>query len=115
MLFHQDAAKPLTDRMSRHYYDMPQLIEHETKDRALQNLNLLTQVAHHKSVFFKSAKANYEDAKPGSLRLMPNKELTTVLRHDYTGMQEMIIRDVPTFDEILRTIETFETSLNNNI
>ena len=113
MLFHQDAAKPLADRMSRHYYDMAQLIEHEAKDRALQSLDLLTQVAHHKSVFFKSAKANYEDAKPGSLRLTPNEELTAALRKDYAGMREMIIGNVPTFDEILAKIQTFEAEINS--
>lgn len=112
MLFHQDATKPLADRMSRHYYDMAQLIGHEAKGRALQSLDLLTQVAHHKSVFFKSAKANYEDAKLGSLRLMPNDELTTALRHDYAGMREMIIGDIPTFDEILATISDFEAEIN---
>jgi hypothetical protein len=100
-LFHQDAAKPLADRMSRHYYDMAQLIGHEAKDRALQSLDLLTQVAHHKSVFFKSAKANYEGAKPGSLRLTPNDSLTAALRKDYAGMREMIIGDLPTFEALL--------------
>lgn len=113
MLFHKDAAKPLADRMSRHYYDMAQLIGHQAKGRALQSLDLLTQVAHHKSVFFKSARANYQDAKPGSLRLMPNEELTAALRYDYAGMREMIIGDIPTFDEILATISDFEAEINN--
>ena len=113
MLFHQDATKPLTDRMSRHYYDMAQLIGHEAKKRALEKLDLLTQVAHHKSVFFKSAWANYDEAKPGSLRLTPNADLTVALRKDYAGMREMIIGDAPTFDEIIATIETFETEINN--
>ena len=113
MLFHQDASKPLGDRMSRHYYDMAQLIGHEAKKRALGKLDLLTEVAHHKSVFFKSAWANYDDAKPGSLRLVPNANLATALRKDYAGMREMIIGDAPKFDEILATIEAFETEINS--
>lgn len=47
MLFHQDPTKPLADRMSRHYYDMAQLIGHEAKGRAVGSLDLLEQVAHH--------------------------------------------------------------------
>lgn len=113
MLFHQDATKPLGDRMSRHYYDMAQLIGHEAKKRALGKLDLLTEVAHHKSVFFKSAWANYDDAKPGSLRLVPNTNLAATLRKDYAGMQEMIIGDAPKFDEIIATIEAFETEINS--
>lgn len=113
MLFHQDATKPLADRMSRHYYDMAQLIGHDAKKRALGKLDLLTEVAHHKSVFFKSAWANYDEAKPGSLRLVPNAHLAAALRKDYAGMREMIIGDAPRFDEILATIETFETEINS--
>ena len=113
MLFHQDATKPLGDRMSRHYYDMAQLIGHEAKKRALGKLDLLTEVAHHKSVFFKSAWANYDDAKPGSLRLVPNANLAAALRKDYAGMREMIIGDAPKFDETLTTIKAFETEINS--
>jgi len=113
MLFHQDTTKPLADRMSRHYYDMAQLIGHDAKKRALEKLELLTQVAHHKSVFFKSAWANYDEAKPGSLRLVPNANLAAALRKDYAGMREMIIGDAPKFDEILAMIEAFETEINS--
>ena len=64
--------------MSRHYYDMAMMIDHETKSRAMGNLALLDEVAHHKSVFFKADSAKYEDAKPGTLRLMPNAVSTAV-------------------------------------
>lgn len=113
MLYHQDPAKPLADRMSRHYYDMAQLISHEAKARALGRLDLLEQVAHHKSVFFKAAWANYDAARPGTLRLMPNEALTAALRRDYFGMQEMIIGDAPHFDDILDSIKAFEVEINS--
>lgn len=113
MLYYQDPAKPLADRMSRHYYDMAQLIGHKAKERAVSSVDLLEQVAHHKSVFFKAAWANYERAKPGSLRLMPNEDLTAALRRDYSGMREMIIGDAPDFDDILGAIEAFEAEINS--
>lgn len=113
MLCHQNPAKPLSDRMSRHYYDMALLIDHPAKERALENLDLLEQVAHHKSVFFKAAWAHYETAKPGSLRLMPSAELTVALRRDYAGMKEMIIGPAPHFDDILSKVETLEAEVNS--
>ncbi|MGV6804636.1 MAG: nucleotidyl transferase AbiEii/AbiGii toxin family protein [Ruegeria sp.] len=113
MLYYQDPAKPLADRMSRHYYDMAQLIGHQAKERAVSSVDLLEQVAHHKSVFFKAAWANYERAKPGSLRLMPNEDLTAALRRDYSGMREMIVGDAPGFDDILGVIEAFEAEINS--
>lgn len=112
MLFHQDTTKPLADRMSRHYYDMAMLIDHEAKGRAMANLPLLDLVAHHKSVFFKAAWARYDIAKVGSLRLMPSPEIEASLRKDYLGMQEMIIGKAPSFDDILGKIEAFEHELN---
>ncbi len=112
MLFHQGADKPLADRMSRHYYDMAQLIMHDAKARALANIGLLSEVGHHKSVFFKAAWARYEDAKPGSLHLVPNAELEAALRRDYTGMQEMIMGDAPSFDDVISAIAGLEAEIN---
>ena len=113
VLYHQDPAKPLAIRMSRHYYDTAQLIGHEAKARAPGSLNLFEQVAHHKSVFFRATWANYEGAKPGSPGLMPNVDLASALRRDYSGMREMIIGDVPGFDDILGAIEAFEAEINS--
>ena len=112
MLFHQDVRKPLADRMSRHYYDMAQLIGHDAKTQALANLDLLSEVGHHKSVFFKAAWARYEDAKPGSLRLLPNDQLEAALRRDYTGMREMIMGDAPSFDDVMNAIARLEAEIN---
>ncbi|MEM9700706.1 MAG: nucleotidyl transferase AbiEii/AbiGii toxin family protein [Pseudomonadota bacterium] len=112
MLFHQDASKPLADRMSRHYYDMAQLTKHDAKARALANLDLLSEVGHHKSVFFKAAWARYEDAKPGSLRLTPGDQLEAALRRDYAGMGEMIMGDAPSFDDVLSAIAVLEAEIN---
>ena len=115
MLFHKDAGKPLADRMSRHYYDMAQLIGSDAKVRALESINLLSDVGHHKSVFFKAAWAKYEDAKPGSLHLVPNEELKAALRRDYAGMREMIIGDAPSFDDVMIAIKTLEMEVNGKL
>ena len=112
MLFHQDTSKPLADRMSRHYYDMAQLTRYDAKARALANLDLLSEVGHHKSVFFKAAWARYEDAKPGSLRLAPNEHLEAALRRDYAGMREMIMGDAPSFDDVMSKIAALEAEIN---
>ena len=91
---------------------MALLIDHPAKDCALKNLDLLEQVAHHKSVFFKAAWAHYETAKPGSLHLMPSAELTIALRRDYAGIKEINIGPVPDFDDVLSKIETLESDVN---
>ena len=112
MLFHQDAKKPLADRMSRHYCDMTQLIGHDAKTRALADIGLHDEVGRQKSVFFKAAWARYEDAKPGSLRLLPNEKLEAALRRDYAGMREMIMGDAPSFDDVTSAIAALEAEIN---
>lgn len=78
----------------------------------MAGLDLLDEVGHHKSVFFKAAWARYEDAKPGSLRLLPNETLKTALSRDYAGMREMIMGDAPSFDDVLSTIARLEAEIN---
>ena len=112
MLHHANPEKALADRMSRHYYDMAMMIDHDAKSRAVGNLTLLEEVAHHKSVFFKAAAAKYEDAKPGTLRLVPTADLEAKLRRDYGGMREMIIGNAPSFDDVLGKIKEFEQEIN---
>lgn len=113
MLYHQDSEKPLADRMSRHYYDLAQLANSETRKVALDDVALLADVAEHKTKFFQAAWAQYGDAKPGSLRLLPHEELEKTLRHDYTSMNEMIMGTVPSFDEILAAIKSLEEEINS--
>ena len=81
---------------------------YKARSWAMGNLPLLDEVVHHKSAFFKTASAKYEDAKPGTLRLIPNAGLEAKLRRDYTGMQEMIIGDAPSFDEVIGRIASLD-------
>jgi len=113
MLYYQDSGKRLGDRMSRHYYDLAQLANSETRKVALDDIALLSDVAEHKTIFFQAAWAQYEEAKPGSLRLLPNENLEKALRQDYTSMREMIMGEVPTFDEILTVIKSLEEEINS--
>ncbi len=76
------------------------------------NLDLLSEVGHHKSVFFKAAWARYEDAKPGSLRLTPAEHLEAALRRDYAGMREMVMGDAPSFDDVMGAITALEAEIN---
>lgn len=113
MLFHRDPEKPFSERMSRHYYDLVQLARSSTKDRALSDLKLLDAVAEHKSVFFKAAWANYEEAKPPTLKLSPNEALEKAVRRDYARMDEMLFDEAEPFDEIVTALRALEAEINS--
>jgi hypothetical protein len=112
MLHHFPLEKKVAPRMSRHYYDVFQLSNSDVLDRAMDAIELLTRVAIHKRVFFKSGWANYESARPGTLRLVPGDRIIAQLRRDYDAMEPMFFGAAPEFEEILRHLPELEHRIN---
>src|SRR5947209_2010301 len=52
--------------------------------------------------------ANYEQAKPGTLRLIPSAERQPVLRRDYQAMRDMYLTEPVGFDESLAILTELE-------
>ncbi|MFZ5801472.1 MAG: nucleotidyl transferase AbiEii/AbiGii toxin family protein [Candidatus Omnitrophota bacterium] len=102
----------LRARMSRHYYDVGEMVGSSIYGKAIQNIDLLIKVAEHKALFFKDSKARYDLAKPGSLRLMPQDEHLVQLNDDYRQMQEMFFEDPPSFESVLEKLRTAEGEIN---
>jgi len=98
--------------MSRHYYDVGEMVGSSIYSKAIQNIDLLIKVAEHKTLFFKDSKARYDLAKPGSLRLMPLEEYLVQLNDDYRQMQEMFFEDPLPFESVLEKLKTAEEEIN---
>jgi hypothetical protein len=112
MLHHVPEGKKIPPRMSRHYYDVFQLARSPVWRRAMAAIELLDRVAVHKSVFFKTAWAHYDTARPGTLRLTPSDQIVGELRQDYLGMRPMFFRTPPSFEEILSSLREVEAQIN---
>ena len=113
MLHHAPSDKALGKHMSRHYYDLVMLADTEIRDEALDKIDLLSEVARHKTRFFRDPKAKYEEAEPSTLRLMPTVNLERLLRSDYLSMkEEMIFGEPPKFDAILANLSDLEKAIN---
>lgn len=110
--YHAPAEKGFSDRQSRHYYDLVRLYENGIGKKALGQTELLLAVAEHKKVFFASAWARYDAAKPGSLRLVPPNTRLTELEQDYRKMQEMIFGEPVPFGHILKVLSEIEGIVN---
>jgi hypothetical protein len=110
--YHRPQVRPTAERLSRHYYDLAQLAASPIYREALSDLDLLTRVAEHKDRLFRSAWARYDEARPGSLRLLPHGALRAMLEEDYQAMQEMIFGDPPAFVSILERIGEVEAEIN---
>lgn len=69
--YHRPAKRPTPDRFYRHYADTAALAKHPTASKAIDQHELRNRVVEWKSQFFGSSWANYDQAKPGTFRLVP--------------------------------------------
>jgi len=104
--------KTVPERQSRHFFDFYCLLNSDGMAKALENIDLLEKVAAHKNIYFKTAWANYLTAKKGSLKLIPKEKVMKAMEADYKAMSEMFAGAVPSWGEIVKSIEVFEIEFN---
>lgn len=116
-ILHAEHHRPRTGtfpaRLSRHHYDLLMLFRSELGRKAAGNLALLARVVQHKNIFFKSSWANYESARPGTLKLAPPPHQITALRSDYALMRDMFFSSPPSFEDVLDNLAELEKLINN--
>ena len=110
--YHRPVDKEMPPRLSRHYYDLSQLILSGLGNQTTSNLELLRQVVEHKKLFFPSGWAHYDEAQQGSLHITPFPSRIRVIEEDYDHMQEMFFSDRPEFTEVLKILDEWEDRFN---
>ncbi|QEH38950.1 hypothetical protein OJF2_75600 [Aquisphaera giovannonii] len=110
--YYRPPGKPTPDRFSRHYADTAALARHPFASRAVDQHELRSRVVRWKSLFFGSSWANYDEAKPGTFRLVPPPERLPMLRRDYQAMRDMYLSEPAGFDDILATLAGLEARIN---
>ena len=116
-ILHHEAHRPkdsvIPERYSRHYYDLCLMAADETlKASALGKLELLNDVVLFKQKFYPRGWANYDAAKPGTLKLIPPDRIINAMQKDYAAMQEMIFGRCPSFEQILTSLGVLEREVN---
>ena len=109
---HRAPGKPVPPRQARHYYDLAMMAENPVKDRALADLKLLGDVVAFKRHFYPCPWAQYENAKPGTMRLVPPSPAMKALEADYSSMQNMIFNEAPPFQEMMTKLRNLEKEIN---
>ncbi|WP_337398872.1 nucleotidyl transferase AbiEii/AbiGii toxin family protein [Congzhengia sp.] len=116
-ILHREANRPedktFPARYSRHYYDLYCMANSPVKDAAFKNIELLEKVVLFKEKLYRCPWAKYEDAKIGTMKLMPSERNLQVLKDDYEHMQNMIFGKKIPFDTILEGIENLGKEMNS--
>ena len=114
-ILHKEANRVHGDfpgRYSRHYYDLYQMSGSPVKLQAFQDLDLLKDVVAFKMKFYRCPWAKYEEAVPGSIKLIPSEVYFPELQKDYGKMKNMIYGTIPSFDRIIEGTRKLEEEIN---
>ncbi len=116
-ILHQHAHLPedklFPARYSRHYTDLAVMVRAGVGDQAADREDLLEAVVRHKIAFYRQAWARYEDAKRGTLRLLPAERNMADLKADLASMREMFFDEPPSFESVIDTLTRFESTFNS--
>jgi hypothetical protein len=99
-------------RVSRHYYDVHELIHSDVGKRAASDLKLAADCVNHARMFFNRPAFGLESAHPPSFTLTPEGDMYDELRRDYAAMAGMIFGDAPTFEAIVESVAELENAIN---
>lgn len=119
MLYYCDLEKlsgGRAERQARHYYDLVKLADHDQGKGAIEDdFHLLEVVSRDKAMLFPAAWARYNEAKRGSLRLVPDSDLSRLLADDFQKMirSGMFGTEPPPWDEILEGLRSLESRINS--
>lgn len=117
-LIHYECNRPSlkedADRISRHWYDVSMLANHEIGEKAMINHDLLNEVIKVKRTFYNSTFANYNDCLNGNFHLIPDEDYLKLLKDDFSKMlsNKMFYGEQPNFNNIIFKIKQLENSIN---
>jgi len=99
-------------RVSRHYYDVHQLMLAASAHEWQADHALAIDCALHARLFFGSTGLGLETAAPGTFTLTPDHAMREALTKDYEAMAAMIYGEVPLLDTVLASVERVERIIN---
>ena len=119
-LLHEEFRRPMdkirVNRLSRHLYDIFQLLKSEYGLLAIDNHELYQAIVKHRYVFNRIGGVNYNQHQPQTINPIPIPEIIDVWEADYRTMQEeMIYGNSPDFQELIDTIKNFTVNVLNQL
>jgi hypothetical protein len=99
-------------RVSRHYYDLHQLMQSSVGQSAIEDRTLGEDCVAHARMFFNRPDFDLASAQPPTFVLCPEDGMIDDLRQDYRAMATMIFGEPPEFDAIVESVAALERQLN---
>lgn len=117
-LLHEEFQRPhdriRVDRLSRHLYDVFQLINRGYAENAIKDKELYETIVVHRRSFFRVGGVDYNQHQPQTINPVPIPKFIKAWEADYKTMQEqMIYGDSPSFEKMINVIQDFIANVIN--
>ena len=115
-LLHEEFSKSAdnirVERMSRHMYDIGQILQTPIAERALNDEQLYRQVIEHRKTFIGLRGFDYDTLFPSSISILPPESVKDAWRSDYEQMRlHMIYGESIPFNDLIEQLKV----LNDHI
>lgn len=116
-LLHEEFSKPDSEirieRMSRHLYDVFNLMQTKIADDALADDSLYDSVIEHRRKFIGLKGFDYDSLRKKTLKIVPEGEIRAKWETDYKNTAtNMIMGEAPSFENIMIDLESLNNLIN---
>ena len=116
-LLHEEFAKPKdlirVERMSRHMYDIGQMMKTPIAERAINDKDLYRQVVEHRRTFIGLRGFDYDTLYPATLNIVPPASIIEQWKIDYENMRlHMIYGESEPFDMLVENLTKLNAKIN---
>lgn len=116
-LLHEEFAKPKDliriERMSRHMYDIGQMLKTPIAERAINDALLYRQVVEHRRTFIGLRGFDYDTLYPATLNIVPPLSVIEQWKSDYENMRlHMIYGESASFEVLVKELEKLNSIIN---
>ncbi len=117
-LLHEEFVKPTpqirVERMSRHLYDIDQMLDTAIAENAIMNENLYRQVIDHRRKFIGLKGFDYITLEKPTIRFIPEGETRNKWENDYKNtIMSMVLGESRTFDQVMSRLADFNRKVNS--
>lgn len=117
-LLHEEFAKPneliRVERMSRHMYDIGQMLKTPIAEKAIHDKLLYRQVIEHRRTFIGLRGFDYDTLYQATLNIIPPVEVVEQWRNDYENMRlHMIYGESMPFDGLVDDLKKLNKIINS--
>jgi Nucleotidyl transferase AbiEii toxin, Type IV TA system len=114
MLLHEQFGRPdilniKIARMSRHLYDLNNLMDTSFGKDALADHDLYDHLVQHRQWYSRISWVNYKSLEPSTLSFIPPPAVFEMYREDYLAMQDqMIYEKAMPFDDVIKRLKILQ-------